>query len=84
MPLLTIVSLKVWIEDIHGNISSKWYKVKNGDEVIDKDLCSGDKLLIDGIGNLEVLSLHYKSEETGKNPYRSLEITCGLMTYDIV
>lgn len=80
MPLLTVVSLKVWIEDDVGGISNKWYKVKNGNEVIELDLCSGDKLLIDGIGNLEILGLHYKSEETGKNPYRALEITCGLIT----
>lgn len=82
--MLTVVSLKVWTEDNKGDICSKWYKVKNGSEVIELELCSGDKLLIDGIGNLEVLGLHYKSEETGKNPYRSLEITCGLMTNEII
>lgn len=78
--MITVVSLKVYTEDKDGNISNKWYKVKNGNDIIEIDLCSGDRLLIDGIGNLEVLGLHYKSEETGKNPYRSLEITCGLMT----
>lgn len=83
MPLLTVVSLKVWTEDRDGNIFSSWYKIKNGNDVIEMELCSGDKLLIDGIGNLEILGLHYKSEETGKNPYRSLEITCGLLTNEV-
>ena len=82
--LLVVVSLKVWNEDLEGNISRNWYKIKNGSEVIAMELCSGDRLLIDGIGNLEIIGLHYKSKETGENPYQSLEITCGLMTNEIV
>jgi hypothetical protein len=72
--------MKVYGEDEYGDLEKTWYKIKNGEEVLDMELCSGDRLLIDGIGNLEILGLLYKSEETGKNPYRSLEITCGLIT----
>lgn len=77
--LLYVVTLKVWKEDSEGNVLDRqWFKVKNAEEVLDMELCSGDKLLIDGIGNLEILGLHYRSEEYGINPYASLEITCGL------
>lgn len=79
-----MVSLKVWREDEEGNTDSTWYKIKNGSEVIEFDLCSGDRLLIDGIGNLEIFGIHYTSEKEGNNPYRSLEITCGLITNEIV
>lgn len=79
MPLLYVVTLKVWNEDTEDGIpQKKYYKVKNSEEVLDMELCSGDILLIDGIGKLEILGLHYRNEETGKNPYHSLEITCGL------
>jgi hypothetical protein len=66
--------------DEKGNVDRNWYKVKNSQEVYDMELCTGDKMLIDGIGNLEILGILYVSEETGKNPYRSLEVTCGLLT----
>ena len=76
-----IVTLKVYGDtDEEGNVDKNWYKVKNSQEVYDMELCTGDKMLIDGIGNLEILGILYVSEETGKNPYRSLEVTCGLLT----
>jgi hypothetical protein len=76
-----IVTLKVYGDtDEKGNVDRNWYKVKNSQEVYDMELCTGDKMLIDGIGNLEILGILYVSEETGKNPYRSLEVTCGLLT----
>lgn len=78
--LHNVVSLKVWKEDSEGNINKQWYKVKNGAEVIEMELCSGDILLIDGIGKLEIFGLNYYSNETGKNPFRSLDISCGIMT----
>lgn len=81
--MLTVVSMKVWREDEEGLPVAKWYKIKNGKEVIDMELCSGDKLLIDGIGKLEILGLYYKNIETGDNPFHSLEITCGLLTSEI-
>lgn len=84
MPLYNVVTLKVWIEDNDGLLENKCYKVKNGKEIIEMELCSGDKLLIDGIGNLEILGLHYKDEIDGTHPYRSLEIICGLITNNIV
>jgi hypothetical protein len=76
-----IVTLKVYGDtDEKGNVDKNWYKVKNSQEVYDMELCIGDKMLIDGIGNLDILGILYVSEETGKNPYRSLEVTCGLLT----
>jgi hypothetical protein len=76
-----IVTLKVYGEtDEKGNVEKAWYKVKNGQEVYDMELCTGDKMEIQGIGNLEILGIYYLSEETGKNPYRSLEVTCGFIT----
>jgi hypothetical protein len=72
--------MKVYGIDENGDDERQWYKIKNGEEVLNMELCSGDKILIDGIGNLEILGLHYKSEETGTHPYKSLEITCGLIT----
>jgi hypothetical protein len=75
-----IVTLKVYGDtDEKGNVDRNWYKVKNSQEVYDMELCTGDKMLIDGIGNLEILGILYVSEESGKNPYRSLEVTCGLV-----
>lgn len=82
--MYNIVSLKVWTEDNNGNLHNQWYKVQNGEEIIDMDLCSGDKLLIDGIGNLEILGLHYRNEKDGIHPYHSLVITCGLITNEVI
>lgn len=72
--------MKVWREDEEGLPTSKWYKIKNAKEVIEMELCSGDKLEINGIGKLEILGLYYKNIATGEHPYQSLEITCGLLT----
>lgn len=77
--MLQIVSMKVWSEDEDGEITNKWYRIQNAEEVLDAELCSGDRLEIEGIGNLEILGVRY-DHETGKNPYRSLEIICGLLT----
>jgi hypothetical protein len=77
--LIQNVSLKVWKEDSEGNMSNKWYKVKNSSDVIKMELCSGDKLLIDGIGYLEICGLDYRSATTGEYPYESLTIICGLI-----
>jgi hypothetical protein len=77
--LIQKVSLKVWKEDSVGNMDKEWYKVKNGSDVLKLDLCSGDKLFIDGIGYLEICGLDYESKRTGENPYESLTIICGLI-----
>lgn len=74
--MLHVVSMKVYDEDDNGVIDKQWYKIKNGEEVINMELCSGDQLLIDGIGKLEIIGLYYKSIADGEHPFRSLEITC--------
>jgi hypothetical protein len=76
--------MKVYKEDKDGNvIDRQWYKIKNAKQVLAMDLCSGDKLEIDGIGTLEIFGILYNKDD-GKNPYESLEITCGLITNEVI
>jgi hypothetical protein len=78
--VLHIVSMKVYRENENGDIDKKWYKIKNGEEVLKMELCTGDQLIINGIGKLEIIGLYYNSQETGSHPFRSLEITCHKIT----
>jgi hypothetical protein len=64
-------------EDFGGDIDKRWYRIKNGEEVMKLEICSGDTINIDGIGKLEVYGVYYKKDTESKNAYHSLEITCG-------
>lgn len=75
--LLYVVTLKVY-EEIDGEIQKKWYRVQNAKNVLDMDICSRDTINIKGIGKLEVLGVHYQERNSERNPYKSMEITCGI------
>jgi hypothetical protein len=73
--------LKVYEEELEGDtVNKKWYRVKNAEDVLGMEICSGDTLNIKGLGELEVFGVFYEFKDEGKNPYRSLEITCGMIT----
>jgi hypothetical protein len=63
-----------------GKMKREQYKIKNAKGVIDMNLRSGDTLLIDGIGRLEIYQVVTQIETVGKNPYRHLEIVAGKVT----
>ena len=72
-----VVTIKVY-KEVADEINKSWYRVQNSKEVMDLNIYSGDVMNIDGIGRLEVLGVQYKSRENCKNPYKSLELTCGM------
>lgn len=74
-----VVTLKVYTDD-GGNYDKKWYVVKNAEDVLEMSICSGDTIRIKGLGDLEVYGVSYESAESGKNKYRSLIISCGIIT----